>query len=151
MQPLTRLIVSRHVTIPDVAPSLPDRVTHQGDPAPPRVEQDTIGKTSVFVHLGYLGRSQSPAGKRNGHDDHGYLRCFVHLDWAGPFYDTQGSPGLVNEITRNAIDRSIESTVCQEPSSPASLRSPRPGFKPLMKLGSPPTLRIWLERAIHPS
>jgi hypothetical protein len=96
-------IVSRHVTIPDVAPSLPGRVTHlRVTLPPPKGEQDTIRRTGVFVNSGSLGkrrlgspgprRSDPPAGKRNGHDDHSNLRCFLHLDWAGTFHDTQGCP-----------------------------------------------------------
>jgi hypothetical protein len=88
---------------PDVAPSLQGRVTHHWVTLPPlEGEQDTIGRTTVVLQSASLGkqglgsagsrRSDPAAGKRNGHDDHGYLCCFLYLDWAGTFHHTQGRP-----------------------------------------------------------
>ena len=49
--------MSRHVTIHDVAPSLPGRVTHlRVTLSPPTGEQDTIRRTSVVVPSGSLGK-----------------------------------------------------------------------------------------------
>ena len=126
--------VSRHVTFPDVAPSLPGRVTHHRVTLPPpKGQQDAIGRTSVFVPSGQLRKrrlgSASPPSSDRKTQWILQSRLSVRLSSSGLGWDVPrrprtSGPELVNEIARDALHRSPEIHRCREPSSHAILRSP---------------------------
>jgi hypothetical protein len=108
--------VSRHVTIHDVAPSLPGRVTHHRVTlSPPKGEQDTISRTSVVVPSGLLGKRRlGSAGLRRSERETQWTlrsRLSVLLSSSGLGWDVLRHPGQ-SGIGNSPLTESSRSCVC---------------------------------------